>query len=129
MKRILFTLAILSLAVGLRSEDEVDAQIHHQWRKGFIGKFYITPDEPILEGWRLTVTFSKPVKKLKVWQAKVVSENSEKTEFVLENLRWNAKLREGKQYAFNFKCQKADKGKAPSVEVSFDRLGEGSGLY
>lgn len=77
----------------------------------------------------MTVTFSKPVKKLKVWQAKVVSENSEKTEFVLENLRWNAKLREGKQYAFNFKCQKADKGKAPSVEVSFDRLGEGSGLY
>ena len=130
MRPALFVVAVFSLVVGLRSEDEVEAKIHHQWRLGFIGKFSITPDEPLLDGWRLTVTFSKPIKKLKVWQAIMVSENDEKTVFVLENMRWNAKLREGKKYSFTFKCQKADKGDAPSIEeVSFERLGEGSGLY
>ncbi|XP_078367409.1 uncharacterized protein LOC144651333 [Oculina patagonica] len=128
MRTALFVFAVFSLVVGLRSEDEVEAQIHHQWRRGFIGKFSITPDGPLLDGWRLTVTLSKPVKKLKVWQAIVVSENDEKTEFVLENMSWNANLREGEKYSFNFKCQKADKGDAPSIEVSFERLGEGSGL-
>lgn len=132
MKRVrtaLFVFAVFSLVVGLRSEDEVYAEIHHQWRRGFIGKFSITPDSPLTDGWRMTVTFSKPIRKLEVWQANIVSANEEKTEFVLENQFWNAELREGETYLFNFKCKKVKRGSVPSIEVSFERLGEGSGLY
>ena len=130
MRAALFVFAVFSLVVGLRSEDEVSAQIHHQWRRGFIGKFTITPDQPILDGWRLTVTFSKPIRRLEVWKATVVSKNKEKTEFVLENQKWNANLREGETYKFNFKGRKDGKGKEPSIDVSFESLhvGEGSGF-
>lgn len=118
MRTVLYEFAFFSLVVGLSSEDEVYAEIHHQWRRGFIGKFSITPNSPLTDGWRIAVTFSKPIKKLEVWQATVVSANEEETEFVLENQFWNAELREGETYSFNFKCKKAKRGPAPFIEVS-----------
>ena len=127
MRTTLFVFAVFSLVAGVRSEDQVEAQIHHQWQSGFVGKFVITPDTPVQDSWRINVTFSQPIKKLKVWQAKIVDSNEEKTEFVLENKSWNANL-SGGTYSLNFKGKKARRGAVPSIEVSFERLGEGSGL-
>lgn len=54
---------VLLFLVSVKCEDEAVAEIHHQWRRGFIGKFAITPDSDIEEGWKLIVTLSAPIKR------------------------------------------------------------------
>lgn len=128
MRTALFVFAVFSLVVGLRSEDEAKWVKRHEHEWQMWGTFVITPSAPIgPDGWRLTVKFAEPIRRLEVWQAKIVS--SDKTEFVLESQHWNAELEAGKTLSFPFTVTKRSKRDLKGMEVSFERLGEGSGLY
>lgn len=128
MRNTVFVFIYLSLVVGLRSVDEVGWEKRHEHERQFWGTFKITPSTPVgPEGWRLTVKFSEPIRRLEVWQARIVS--SDKTEFVLENRRWNAELEGEETLSFPFTVTKRNRRPLKDFEVSFERLGEGSGLY
>ena len=59
---VLICVLLLSL-VSVNCDDEAAAEVHHEWHRGFIGKFAITPETAIEDGWKLIVTFTAPIKK------------------------------------------------------------------
>lgn len=126
-RTVLFVLAVFSLVTGLRSEKEAEWMKRHEHERQLWGTFKITPSAPVGEdGWRMTVKFSEPIRRLEVWQARIVS--SDKTVFVLENQHWNAELEQDKTFSFPFTVTKRSRKPLKGIEVSFERLGEGSGL-
>lgn len=128
MPTVLFVFTVLSLVNGIRSEDEADWVKRHEHENHLWGTFKITPSAPVgPDGWKLTVKFSEPIRRLEVWQARILS--NEKAEFVLENRYWNAELAEGETLSFPFTVTKRSRRRLKGIEVSFERLGEGSGLY
>ena len=104
MRPVLLTLVALLLVTGLKSEGEAEWKKRHEWARQFWGTFKITPSKPVgPDGWKMSVTFPEPgIRRLEVWQAKIVSVNDDKTEFVLENQHWNAELEEEKTLEFPF---------------------------
>lgn len=127
-KTVLVVLVVFSLVAEVRSEDEVIWEKRHEHRQQFWGTFKITPMTPVSpEGWRLTANFTEPIRRLEVWQARIVSKD--KQEFVLENRRWNAELEAEKTLSFPFTVTKRSRKPLKNIELSFERLGEGSGLY
>lgn len=129
MRTVVFVLTVFSLVVGLRSAEEAEWEKRHEHRKQFWGTFKITPSAPVEDGWKLTVKFAEPIRRLEVWQARIVSISSDKTEFVLENQHWNAQLEEEKTLEFPFTVNKRNRRPLKDFEISFERLGEGSALY
>lgn len=128
MCTVLFVFTVFSLVVGLRSEEEADWVKRHEHERQLWGAFKITPSAPVgPDGWKLTVKFSEPIRRLEVWQARILSSN--KTEFVLENQHWNAELAEGETLSFPFTVTKRSRRPLKGIEVSFERVGGGSGLY
>lgn len=129
MRTVLLTLVALLLVTGLRSEGEAEWKKRHEWARQFWGTFKITPSKPVgPDGWKMTVTFPEPgIRRLEVWQAKIVSVNDDKTEFVLENQHWNAELEEEKTLEFPFTVTKKNRKRLKGMTVSFERLGEESG--
>lgn len=94
------------------------------------GAFKVTPTTPTgPDGWRMTVTFPEPIRRLEVWQARIVSVNEDKTEFVLENQHWNAELEAEKTLSFPFTVTKKNRRRLKSIDLSFERLGEGSSMF
>ena len=127
MRTVLFVFTALSLVIGIRSEDEAGWVKRHEHERQLWGTFKIIPSVPVgPDGWMLTVKFSEPIRRLEVWQARIVS--SAKTEFVLENRHWNAELAGGETLSFPFTVTKRSRRRLKGIEVSFERLGEGSGL-
>lgn len=58
------------------------------------GTFKITPSTHVgPDGWKLTVKFSEPIRRLEVWQARILSK--EKAEFVLENRHCDEEKQKG----------------------------------
>ena len=77
----------------------------------------------------MTVTFPEPIRRLEVQQARIVSVNEDKTEFVLENQYWNAELEAEKTLSFPFTVTKKHRRRLKSIDLSFERLGEGSSMF
>ncbi len=129
-KRISTALLVLLslLVVNIVCFDEGGAIIEHQWRNGLIGKFTITPGAVLSKGWDMIVTFSQPIQKLEVWQAKLQTNNKEKTVFVLRNQPWNKQLDQNKKFEFNFKVTKIGQGNPQVVEVAVGRTENKEGL-
>ena len=128
--KIMVTLERLGAGQVPSITSEVEAEPGHDWSDGFDGNFRITPDVPIQAGWRINVKFSQPISKLEVWQAKIESENDEKTEFGLVNRHDNADLPAGDTYSVYYKGTKFGRNRpAPKITVTLERLGGGSGLY
>lgn len=80
------------------------------------------------DGWQLTLTFSKPLKRLLVWNAKVDSVSDDNTVQVVKNRFWNQRLKAGRLFKFRFLGRKKFGQRTPSVSAEFSRLGEGSGF-
>lgn len=78
---------------------------------------------------RLTVKFPEPIRQLEVWQARIASINKDKTEYVLENQHWNAELKAEKTLEFPFTVTKKNNKRLRKIDVPFERLGEGSGMF
>ena len=130
MRSVLLVFTVFSLVVGLRSDNEAEYEKRHEWSRQFWGTFKITPMSPVgLDGWRITVKFPEPIKRLEVWQARIASRNKDKTEYVLENQHWNAELEAEKTLAFPFTVTKKNRKRLKNIEVSFERLSEGSGMF
>ena len=128
MRITLFVLVVCLSVAGVRSEGEAEWEKRHEWDRQFWGTFKITPQEPVgPDGWKMTVTFPEPIRRLEVWQARIVPVNDDKTEFVLENQHWNAQLEAEETLKFPFTVTKKNGKHLKSLEVSFERLGEGSG--
>ena len=130
MRSVLLVFIVVSLVVGLRTGNEAEYKKRHEWSRQFWGTFKITPFLPVgPDGWRMTVKFPEPIRRLEVWQARITSRNKDKTEYVLENQHWNAELEAEKTLEFPFTVTKTNKKRLKQIDVSFERLGEGSGMF
>ena len=130
MRSVLLLFTVVSLVVGLRTANEAEYKKRHEWSRQFWGTFKITPLSPVgPDGWRMTVKFPEPIRRLEVWQARIASRNKNKTEYVLENQHWNAELEAEKTLEFPFTVTKTNKKRLKQIDVSFERLGEGSGMF
>lgn len=116
------------LAVNTVCFDEGGSIIEHQWNRGLIGKFSITPGAHLSKGWSMIVTFSQPIQKLEVWQAKLQTNNKKKTVFVLRNQHWNKELDQDQKFEFNFKATKIGRGNPRIIEVTVGRAEDMEGL-
>ena len=130
--RCTFSTLIVALLIfhspRVHSED-AEVTIFNQWPKGFYGEISIALEDDVEDGWQLTVSFSKPVKRLSVWNAKVDSISDDKKQYILKNRFWNKKLKAERPLKFRFLGHKAKKGEnQPTVTAEFTRLGEGSGF-
>lgn len=52
-------------------------EIIHDWPKGFTGRLSVTMEEDVKEGWTMTLGFSKALKRLEIWRARVVSRSDD----------------------------------------------------
>ena len=58
-------------------------EVVHDWPEGFTGRLNVTMEEEVEDGWTITLTFSKPLIRLDIWRAEVVSQSDDgKVEFV-----------------------------------------------
>ena len=129
MRFTLFVFAVLSLIVGLRSENEAGWEKRHEWEREMWGTLKITTLTPVgPDGWRMIVIFPEPIRRLEMWQARIVSRNEDKTEYVLENQHWNAEIEAEETLSFPFTVTKRNRRRLNDIEVSFERLGEGNGM-
>lgn len=92
------------------------------------GEVLIDIEEAVEDGWQVTLNFSKPVKRLGVWNAMVDSVSDDKTVHVLKNKFWNPRLEAGRLFKFRFLGGKNFGHRTPRVSAEFSRLGEGSGF-
>ncbi|KAJ7374816.1 hypothetical protein OS493_005168 [Desmophyllum pertusum] len=129
-----YTFSVLAICLLLLHSHQVhseDAEVNvfHQWPRGFYGEISIDLEEAVEDGWQLTVTMSKPVKKVEVWNAVLDSVSADKKVYVLKNKFWNRKLEAGRPLKFRFLGVKAKfRENRPKVSAEFTRLGEGSGF-
>ena len=130
--RYTFTTLIASLLLlhSLRVQSEEAAvKIFNHWPRGFYGRVAIDLEEDVEDGWQVTLTFSKPVKKVIAWNAAVDTVSDDHTVYVLKNRFWNAKLKAGRELKFRFLGRKGNYGESkPSVSAEFARLEEGNGF-
>ena len=129
-----YTFAVLAISLLLLHSqralsEDVKAEIFNQWPRGFYGRLSIELEDDVEDGWQVTVTFSKPVARLEVWNAEVDSVSDDKKIYVLKNKFWNAQLEAGgKPLKFRFLGHKEKVGEdRPTVSAEFTRLGEESG--
>lgn len=109
--------------------EHAEVDIYHKWPRGFYGELSFDLEKDVEDGWQVTVTFSKPVKRLYVWNAKLDSVSDDKKVYVLKNKFWNGKLEAGRPLRFRFLGRKAKFGEsAPTMSAELARLGEGSGF-
>lgn len=103
--------------------------LSNSWPRGFYGEISIDIKDEVEDGWEVTLVFTKPVRRLQVWNAKVDSVSDDRKTFVLTNKFWNAKLAAGTVFKFKFLGKKMRFGeRTPKMSATFDRLGEGSGF-
>lgn len=126
-----FTVLAVSLLIfhlhRALSED-VRVKILNQWPQGFYGGVRVKLEDEVEDGWQVTMTFSKPVSRLEVWNAEVDSVSDDKTVYVLKNKFWNARLPARRPLKFRFLGFKAKVGEnKPKVSAEFTRVGEESG--
>ena len=122
-----FTLAISLLLIGALSED-AKVKILHKWPAGFYGIVEIQLQDEVEDGWRVKVTFSKPVKSFLVWRASVETISEDRRTFILKNKTWNSEMPAGRLFRFRFLGKKMRFGKkVPKMTATFIRLGEESG--
>lgn len=108
--------------------EDAEVEIFNQWPRGFYGRISVDLEGEVEDGWQVTVTFSKPVKKLRAWNAKVDSVSDDKKVYILKNRFWNDDLETGTKLKFRFLARKAKYGEdVPEVSAEFTRLGEESG--
>ncbi|KAL9974285.1 hypothetical protein ACROYT_G011302 [Oculina patagonica] len=119
--------SLLLLHLHRVQSEEAEVTVFNQWPRGFYGRISVDVEDAVEDGWQVTLTFSKPVKRLKVWNAAVDSVSDDKTVYVLKNRFWNARLEAGHALKFRFLGRKAKKNESvPSVSAEFSRLDEGS---
>lgn len=127
-----YTFAVLAIFILLlysqrAFSEEVQVTIFNQWPSGFYGQISIDLEDEVEDGWQVTLTFSKPIKKLLAWNANVDSTSGDKMVYILKNRFWNKKL-EAKLLKFRFLGYKATLNEsAPKISAEFTRLGEESG--
>ena len=128
-----YTFTVLAVSVLLLQlhralSEEAEVRIFNQWPRGFYGRISITLEDEVEDGWQVTVTFSKPVARLDVWNAEVESVSDDKKVYLLKNKFWNARLPAGRPLKFRFLGHKVKFAEnKPEVSAEFTRLGEESG--
>ena len=114
------TLLILHLHRVLSEDAKVT--VFNQWPRGFYGRISVDIEEAVEDGWKVTLTFSKPVRRVDVWNAEVDSFSDDKTVYVLKNKFWNSHLGAGRQLKFRFLGIKAKFGEnKPRISAEFTR--------
>ncbi len=121
--------SLLLLHLHRVQSEEAEVTVFNQWPRGFYGSISVDIEDAVEDGWQVTLTFSKPVKRVEVWNAEVDSVSDDKTVYVLRNMFWNARLGAGSQLKFLFLGYKAKfRENKPRISAEFARLGEGSGF-
>lgn len=83
---------IITLSLCLTYVSSECNQITNAWNKGANGEFSIEVPEDT-KGWEVTVTFDRPVKKLRVWNGRKVKCDGNVCTF--KNKGWNKKQNAG----------------------------------
>ncbi|OWF45590.1 endoglucanase 13-like [Mizuhopecten yessoensis] len=78
-------LLVLAVTVTLALGGATNVQITNEWPGGFQGTFTLHPDHA-LHGWKAHLQFSKPVDKVEIWKASVISKSNNNQEYVLQNV-------------------------------------------
>lgn len=118
------TLAIFLLLIGVLSED-ARVKILYKWPSGFYRIVEFQLQAEVEDGWRVKVTFWKPVKSFLVWRASVESISEDKGMFILQIKTWNSEMPAGRLFRFRFLGKKMRFGKmVPKITATFIRIGE-----
>ena len=81
--------------------------------------------DEVENGWQVTVTFSKPVTKVVVWDAVVKSVSEDREVYLITNKHWQAQLPAGEPLKFRFLVVKAKSGEnRPIISAEFSRIEE-----
>lgn len=78
---------------------EVDYRIQHSWQTGAVHRVIMTYNGPEVRGWELSWTFPGSDTIDSIFN---VSHNQDGQDVTVENLLWNARLAEGREYKFGF---------------------------
>ena len=130
MKYTFAALAVSLLFIHLHRAVSEDAKVRifNQWPQGFYGRISVALEDEVEDGWQVTVTFSKPVAKVVVWNAVIESVSDDKKVYLIKNKFWNAQLPAGRRLKFRFLGVKARFGEnRPKMSAQFTRIGEESG--
>ena len=84
---------------------QVSNVLENQWNSGFQAYLNITPPETIPDGWKIYLTFSKPLSSLDVSNAVVVPLQS--NIYTLENYDWNREILKGSSLQIHYIGNKA----------------------
>lgn len=82
--------------------EDARVKIVHKWPSGFYGIVKFQLQDEVEDGWRVKVTFSKPVKSFLVWGASVETISEDKGMFILKNKTWNSETPVGRLFRFRF---------------------------
>ncbi|XP_076085701.1 endoglucanase A-like [Mytilus galloprovincialis] len=93
----------VSLLVGILSvnAENQGVYIETSWNNGFKGYIRLAPSVD-LNGWKIYVIFNNPVGTLQVWNAKMIHNSTDKTEFVMTNIDTNGILKAGQSLKIDF---------------------------
>ncbi|CAH1790308.1 unnamed protein product [Owenia fusiformis] len=109
-----FMMLRLATLVSLVAFASAGMSIMNSWPGGFQGWISV-PVTKSHNGWTFTVTFSKPVRDLQIWEAEVVSNEDGGKKYTMKNTQHNAQLNSGSTLEMNFiaNCD----GDAPSGDA------------
>ena len=79
---------------------------------------------PNLNGWRMALIFTQPIKKLEVWRAKVIKISSDKKTYALKNMNFNPTLKRGDEFRMALVAYKVKKGIKPGKIIVLFRGGK-----
>lgn len=82
--------------------EDARVKIVHKWPSGFYGIVKFQLQDEVEDGWRVKMTFSKPVKSFLVSGASVETISEDKGMFILKNKTWNSETPVGRLFRFRF---------------------------
>ena len=101
---IFWIILLFSGICKIQSATSCDANIEFSsWNKNVGGKFEFEVPETTKKGWTIDVTFSEPIKKLKVWDGKKMSCDGNVCTFNSKN--YNKKQTKGEILALNYQVK------------------------
>ncbi|XP_045161145.2 endoglucanase E-4-like isoform X2 [Mercenaria mercenaria] len=113
----------LFLLVCVTTSLAAPVNIVNSWNGGFQGTFTVHADHAV-HGWKAHLTFDKPVDRLEIWKATVVSHSP--TEWIVENMSWDADLKAGEDLVIEFNGHMSG-DQAPKATYTIEGAGSGSG--
>lgn len=88
----------------------VTMTLEHDWDEASKFILSVRMTESVARGWRMSFLFSKPVAKIQMWRASLVSFSKERTFYAVKNMYFNENLAKGELLTMALVVYKIRKG-------------------